>query len=226
MYVFDTEEQRWYHPATFGFPEGAGLSSHTATLGANNDILVIGREGSLRTQRRSGNSYILRGLHGDIKSMKYTNFPLGVDSRSGHTAHILGNNLYVIGGRSDKLIEQHRNFRNGDPVCVIMQRLVKYTDNLKPMMKPPSGRKYHVGASGAGAIFVHGGETFDGCSREPVGEMYLMKTKPSVTWYKLGVSSVRRAGHSCSVSDEKIVIHGGVAGKSSNVYGDTYQLEL
>ena len=223
MYVFDTEEQKWSHPTTVGFPEGAGLSSHTATLGANNDILLIGREGSLRTQRRSGNVYI---LHGDMNMMKYTSFPIGVDSRSGHTAHIIGNHLYVLGGRNDKLVERHSNFRNGDPVCDIMQKLVQYTDSLKPMAKPPGGRKHHVGTSGAGAIFVHGGETFDGRSREPVGEMYLMKTKPTITWYKLGVSATGRAGHSCSASNNKIVIHGGIGGKTGTVYGDTYQLEL
>ena len=224
VYVFDTEEQMWSHPTTVGFPDGAGLSSHTATLGANKDILLIGREGSLRTQRRSGNAYI---LHGDMKLMKYTSFPIGVDSRSGHTAHIIGNDLYVIGGRNDKLIERHSNFRNGDPVCTIMQQLVKYaTENLKPMTKPPCGRKHHVGASGAGAVFIHGGETFDGRSREPVGEMFLMKVKPHMGWYKLGSSLVGRAGHSCSVSRDKIVIHGGIGGKTGTVYGDTYQLEI
>lgn len=45
-----------------GFPMGAGLSSHTANLLSNSEILVVGREGSLRTQRRSGNAFILSGL--------------------------------------------------------------------------------------------------------------------------------------------------------------------
>ena len=223
VYVFDTEEQIWLNPATTGFPEGAGLSSHTATLGANKDILLIGREGSLRTQRRSGNAYI---LHGDLRRMVYTSFPIGVDSRSGHTAHILGNDLYVIGGRNDKLVERHANFRNGDPTCDIMQQLVKYSENLQPMTKPPCGRKHHIGASGAGAILIHGGETFDGRSREPVGELFLLKVKPHITWYKLGTSAIGRAGHSCSVSHDKIIIHGGIGGKTGTVYGDTYQLQM
>lgn len=51
-----------------------GLSSHTATLLANGDVLLIGREGSLRMQRRSGQAYLLRG---DLKSgAPFTLFPL------------------------------------------------------------------------------------------------------------------------------------------------------
>ena len=42
-----------------------GLSSHTANLLANGDILLVGREGSLRMQRRSGQAYLLRG---DLKT--------------------------------------------------------------------------------------------------------------------------------------------------------------
>ena len=38
-----------------------GLSSHTANLLANGDILLVGREGSLRIQRKSGQVYQLIG---------------------------------------------------------------------------------------------------------------------------------------------------------------------
>ncbi len=223
VYIFDTQEQKWSHPVTQGFPEGAGLSSHTATLGANGDILLIGREGSLRTQRRHGNAYILTG---NLTVLRYIAFPIGVESRSGHTADIIGNNLYVIGGRDDKLVEIHSGYKYGGPESTIMPKLISYAGTLKALPKPPGGRKNHGTASGAGAIFVYGGDTFDGRCREPVGEMYLMKVKPTMTWYKLGVSPLGRTGHSVSVSGDYIVMHGGEGGKDRRINCDTYILEV
>ena len=58
--VYDVINNRWIDTKTDGFPSGAGLSSHSAVLLTNGEVLVIGREGSLRTQRRSGNSFLLR----------------------------------------------------------------------------------------------------------------------------------------------------------------------
>ncbi len=91
--------------------------------------MVIGREGSLRTQRRSGNAFRLRG---DLRSWTYTSLPLGVDSRSGHSAHIVGGRLHVIGGRSDKLLETHGGFRGADSSpCTALQKLIEHTEQLK-----------------------------------------------------------------------------------------------
>ncbi|KAF6774444.1 hypothetical protein AHF37_05753, partial [Paragonimus kellicotti] len=68
VYTYDTESNKWLPPAVAqpllkGFPAGAGLSAHTSTLmrldQSKNSFsaLIIGREGSLRTQRKSGNIY-------------------------------------------------------------------------------------------------------------------------------------------------------------------------
>lgn len=62
--VFDTVKEEWIYPKVTGFPEDAGLSSHTASLLSDGSIIVIGREGTLRMQPGSeytGNVYMLKG---------------------------------------------------------------------------------------------------------------------------------------------------------------------
>ena len=222
VHVFDTESRRWMHPQTSGFPTGAGLSSHTATLLDNGDILIIGREGSLRMQRRSGNAFLLTG---DITSrhMKYTEHVIGVSSRSGHTVHVSHSTMYTIGGRSDQLIELHSGSKVTNICPTPLTKLVESVSKISPMKKPPGGRKHHISVAGKGCIFIHGGETFDGRSREPVSDIILMTLKPYVQYYKIEASPVGRAGHVCGVSHDKIIIHGGI-GEKNVVTSDTFQL--
>ena len=220
VFAYDTTNNRWLHPATQGFPSGAGLSSHAVVLLNNGDILAIGREGGLRTQRRSGNAFLLQGI---IQSgFTYTSYAMGVSSRSGHTAHILGSNVVVYGGRDDKPLEIHGGYKSGScSDCPFIDKLrAKYKESsvLSAMSKPPCGRKHHIAvASGhqGGAMVIHGGETFDGRSREPVGEMYLLTFKPSMTWYKLGVTDFGRTGHVCGISGDSLIVHGGEGARGS-----------
>ena len=72
VYSFLVETRSWEAWTTSGFPVGAGLSSFAivplesasalASVASETDelTLVLGREGGLRTQRRSGNAYLLR----------------------------------------------------------------------------------------------------------------------------------------------------------------------
>ncbi|CAH8654026.1 unnamed protein product [Dicrocoelium dendriticum] len=70
VHTYDTASNRWLpaalsEPLLKGFPSGAGLSAHTVIAmkpsGPKNlpTALIIGREGSLRTQRKAGNVYLL-----------------------------------------------------------------------------------------------------------------------------------------------------------------------
>lgn len=224
VWVYDTVENCWISMKTSGFPTGSGLSSHTATLLADDSILIVGREGGVRLQRRFGNTFFLTGdIHKGV--FKYTDLPLGADSRSGHTTHTVGTKLYSIGGRNDKPVEIHAGHKGRNFPCTVMSHLAKLIESAPPMSKPPCGRKHHVAMSGAGVIFIHGGETFDGRSRDPVGEMFLLATKPVMTWYNLGSSPVKRAGHICCVSEHYIIIHGGEGAKGV-IYADCHKLEM
>ncbi len=224
IFVFDTEEEHWMNLKSHGFPAGAGLSSHTATPLADGRIMVIGREGSTRIVKRWGNAYVLSGSM-DQGTYTWLEYSIEVGSRSGHTTHILGNTLYSIGGRGDKPYESHTGFKTGKPPCSTMKQIASFMSKLTPMSRPPCGRKHHVAVEGEGVVFIHGGETFDGRSRDPVAEIYLLATKPHMQWYKLGLGPVGRAGHTLATKDDVIIIHGGEGAKTT-IYGDTYQLKI
>jgi hypothetical protein len=224
IYVYDTQEKRWLFMNDSGFPEGAGLSSHAATVLSSGRILIVGREGSLRLQRKHGNVYEMTGsvLSGQFVYRKMTN---ATSSRSGHTVNCLGNTVYIIGGRDDQLIEFHSGYSTAEPNGSLTSKFADIVKSCKPMTKPPSGRKNHVTFTGTGCMIIHGGETFDGRSREPVGEMFLVTTKPHLTYYKIGNASVNRASHVCVNTGDRVIIHGGIAGKNV-VHGETYELKL
>ena len=224
VYVFDTKDRQWMFPTDHGMPEGVGLSSHTATVMSTGEILVIGREGSLRLQRKHGNVYMLTG---DIDRgvFRYTEYTTGTASRSGHTTTCVGNIVYIIGGRDDRLVEMHSGFSSPHAYGKVTSKFTEIAKIMKPVTKPPNGRKNHIVVPGPGALLLHGGETFDGRSREPVGDMFLMVTKPHLSWYKLGTSKVCRANHVLCYDSERVLFHGGIAGKGI-LYGDLYELKL
>ena len=224
VYVFDTGRQEWLFPRDHGMPEGVGLSSHTATVMSTGEILVIGREGSLRLQRKHGNVYMLTGDI-DKGEFRYSEYTTGTASRSGHTSTCVGNNIYIIGGRDDRLVEVHAGFSSSNRTGSVTSKFTEISKLLKPLTKGPNGRKNHIAIPGPSALLLHGGETFDGRSREPIGEMLLMVTKPHLSWYRLGNSKVSRANHVCCTDGERVIFHGGFAGKGV-IYGDTYELKL
>ena len=88
---------------------------------------------------------------------------------------------------------------------------------------PMNGRKQHAATSGGGVVFIHGGWTFDGKTRDPVGRMYAMLVKSSSRWLWLGDSGVRRAGHVCCSDGTRVVLHGG-EGAGGMIHGSLYQL--
>lgn len=222
LYAYDTAANVWLCPEQSGFPRDAGLSSHTANRLGDGSILILGREGSRRTQRRTGNAYLLQGSV--EKGFTFSEYSRSTTSRSGHTTHIVGSKLYVIGGRDDNLLEFQNGFSDGSiGPASSLKTLKTLSKELRPMSKLPCGRRHHVSMCGPDIIFVHGGETFDGRSREPVGEMFCVKLKPEITFYKLGDCQVKRAGHICFTDGEYVYIHGGITGKTS-VCGDLLKL--
>jgi len=211
----------WFECETNGFPFGAGLSSHTANV-VGDAIIIIGRDGSARMQRKFGNGYILKG---DIASrnFNYTEHRIDLDSRSGHTAHILGPYMIIYGGRNDKPFEQHKIKGSAESVPGVIQKLSDHIIHRKPMSKAPCGRKNHVSASGKNMLVIHGGETFDGRSRDPVRDMFVLTFQPSVLWYKLDDAPIGRSGHTICVYGDCLLLHGGM-GKEGIIHGDTYML--
>ncbi|KAL8589141.1 hypothetical protein ACOMHN_052479 [Nucella lapillus] len=227
VHAYDVQENLWLPLTAVGFPEGAGLSSHTANLLSSSEILVIGREGSLRTQRRHGCVYVLSGrVEGG--RFKYSAYSQSVSSRSGHTSTFVGSKLYIVGGRSDNLLEVTQGFHPPPPLpCTLMKTVgeMAKAGHLQVLAKMPCGRKHHVAVGGPGTILLHGGETFDGRSREPVGEIIVIQFSPGPQFYSLGVSRLGRAGHACVATEDCVIMHGGLGGRS-DIFGDAYRLQL
>lgn len=63
VYVYDVEKKIWFSTNTSGFPSDGGLNNHAVIpfKREQNAFLVIGRDGSLRIQRKHGDAYVLRG---------------------------------------------------------------------------------------------------------------------------------------------------------------------
>lgn len=183
--------------------------------------LVVGREGGLRTQRRHGSAFLLSGAPGKPRFL-YESSALGTASRSGHTTLWADNTtLCVVGGRDDKLIELNRLKGCGmaaRATAVARLQEAAKAGQLSKMSKTPGGRKNHacVG-SGAGALLVFGGETFDGRSRGPVGTLLLICVHNELAFFEAGESAVKRAGAVCVVqpSSGKTFLHGGFKGDYS-----------
>ncbi|XP_033726826.1 kelch domain-containing protein 9-like [Pecten maximus] len=230
--AYDTEQKVWLYPKVSGFPEDAGLSSHTASLLSDGKILVLGREGTLRSQQKdrlSGNVYMLSGslANGEYTFTEYSH---NTESRSGHTTSFIGPKLYIMGGRNDNFLEIHSGYKSGqcDTDKEAIDTLVRVAKTLKPVTKIPPGRRHHVALEGSKGVFIHGGEKFDGPpNRHPAGEMYVMTDSKlsGINFYLLGRSREGRAGHVMCVCGNKILLHGGL-GDRRLVRGDTQLLRV
>ncbi|GAB1609134.1 kelch domain-containing protein 9-like, partial [Argonauta hians] len=227
LHCFDTATSLWTELRHSGYPKEAGLSSHTTTLCENGDILVVGREGHLHSQRRYNSSYNLRGDPARDGSFKFSLLSYEVASRSGHTCSSDGHYTYIIGGRKDNLYETIVGSKAVSQISPSTAKKLKaICERLHPVEKDPAGRNFHVSVGGYGVIFIHGGVTFDKCLPLPSGDMYAFLGGGTRCFYHLGVSNVSLKGHVCCCYGDKIIIHGGTSGKNGVVKGQTYSIDL
>jgi hypothetical protein len=73
------------------------LSRNGNMIFHNGVILVIGREGGLRTQRKHGSGFQLTGSP-EKNQFHYSEYTQAIASRSGHTANIAASTLFIIVG--------------------------------------------------------------------------------------------------------------------------------
>jgi Galactose oxidase, central domain len=231
VHVYDVLKSRWSSPVTLGFPTGAGLSSHSAALLPGGDVIVVGREGAVRMQSRYGSAFVLRGDPATSDTpFRYSEHAVFVTSRSGHSIHVTNRSVVIVGGRDDQVVEAHscEPESSTSSACSTMSRLAhQLTMYPSPsaVEKPMTGRRHHVAVSGSGVIFVHGGWTFDGRSRDPVGHMFVLLMESPYRWVYLGDSGIVRAGHVCCANENCIYVHGGEGAKGI-VHGSLYQLNV
>ncbi|CAL8081328.1 unnamed protein product [Calicophoron daubneyi] len=207
IHTFDTLSQSWLPPATSpplltGFPDGAGLSAHSAVPmksdGSFSATFIVGREGSLRIQRKAGNVYLLYGKFSTKKGAQYTyreaNPGIVVSSRSYHTSSVLSpTSVMDIGGRSSNPIEviswarSSTNFGSDLPgplqcpptQCDLVSRLLQEMRMSKVSMRKSFVNKEiclrgHAAIPGDEGVFVTAGEGFNALKHGPLEDAYVV----------------------------------------------------
>ena len=221
VYCFDSVDHSWRQiPVSGEVP--VGLSSHTATVISPTDILIIGREGGVRTQGRFTGAFNL-----NFETGKYTEAGFHVASRSGHTANLIQirgskeRHLFVFGGRKSGGYELVGRWTKVEPSSGGYSR--EKLDNLLSqctVCEEPSGRQHcQVVDIGHGCLLCFGGETWSGVRNNVTNEGFLLDTR-RMKWYRLPVTSSvpRLVGHAmCLVADRTFAF----GGTSNNGLVDT-----
>lgn len=227
VYVYDTKNNEILNTRTSGFPNGAGLSSHACNNLSDNSIIIFGREGSLRIQRKYGNCFLLKG---SIKSLVYKYEELEVDtaSRSGHaTLSIDKNHIIVIGGRKDKVTEIHK-FQTNDVVVhenLIWKELNSFVlDKNLEFKKSPGGRRFSAIIKIGDFCLIHAGETFDSHFRAPQQDLIILQLS-TMKWYNMGDCGISIQNHTISCVNKRLIIVGGLV-LNNKINEKTYELTL
>lgn len=216
LFCFDTVEQVWRHiPESGDVP--VGLSSHTATLISSKDILIIGREGGVHTQRRFAGAFYL-----NFESGRYTEAPFHASSRSGHIANLIPiraskeNHLFVFGGRKNGSYELIGSWDKSESTTECCFPKQKITDLLakSTVCSEPCGRQHAKALElDAKHLLIFGGETWSGVRENVTNDTFILETE-KMRWHKVAVSGdvPKLVGHSMVGTAVKIFVFGGGVG--------------
>lgn len=216
LFCFDTVEQFWFHiPESGDVP--VGLSSHTATVISSKDILIIGREGGVHTQRRFAGAFYLNFALG-----RYTEAPFHASSRSGHIASLIPikaskeNYLFVFGGRksgSHELIGSWDKTKSTTECCFSKQQITDLLSKLT-VCSEPCGRQHSRAIElDPKHLFIFGGETWSGVRENVTNEAFILETD-KMRWFKVAFSggdAPKLVGHSMVITADRIFVFGGGA---------------
>ena len=214
-----------------------GLSSHTATAVNDETVIVVGREGGVREQRRFGDVFLLR-IDFERKSYFYEEAPFKIDSRSGHTAAVLstsasGQALMIFGGRqsepcqgivmSDLDMAVEGGLERRSELLLKLERLAKPVKGVK------RGLRHHAMLQlSSNTVAIHGGENF--MARENVSDnLYLVKMGPrlQIEWFRIEVAKpLGRCGHCLFAQDDKIFAVGGTGRDGKRTVDWVTEIEL
>lgn len=149
-----------------GFPVGGGLSSHSVSP-LKDGVLVIGRLGGLRTQRKTSAVLKVTGSIGTGFLFKEVE-GLKILSRSGHTTTVTSSRqAVVLGGR----YEPHRgmdfetlslpHFRINPSACVGSLKSLTEKVAAETGKDSVASRRYHISVTDTlGNVLIHGGEDY------------------------------------------------------------------
>ena len=221
VFVFDTDEHSWNKMNVYGdIP--VGLSSHTALLVSDTQILVIGREGGIHTHRKSGDAFTLNPVTGEYKQAMY-----GVDSRSGHSSSIVrspcgkGLRVFVYSGR--KTGRQYSfvgfwkdKYGKGTKLSDgIAGGLNDVISKCKTTDVPEGRQNSKAVCIDDQTVLIYGGQFWR--ARDFVTSEALVCNTMSMTWRKLPSSLPKLIGFTMDIACDGICyVFGGSDGKTSS----------
>jgi len=227
VWLFDVRKSEWTElkPEPKSDPP-AGLSSHTCTLMNDNQMIVTGREGDVRMQRRFGSVFTLT-VNVKKSTCLFQPYPKNIASRSGHTASIFGvgkNNtgkIMIIGGRDSNNVENLtldllQCTKSGHEISeAVEERILSLAETSKPIKL--TSVKSHAVLNGKSLVLTHGGEEF-GRMRDTITSSIICYDKKAVNCKKLDYlkdkddddPDMNRMGHSFVCLHNELYIIGGM----------------
>ncbi|XP_078062637.1 kelch domain-containing protein 9-like [Mustelus asterias] len=243
VHAFDLEAGGGWRELTpgHGSQPPVGLSGHTCTKLSDREVVVVGREGGIHTQRRFASVFT---LHVDIfaQRYRYKERESHTASRSGHTAiltRVHGQRpsaceLLVFGGRNSTEIEVVGIWTEGDvrPDPAPVPRLEEHlraliTSGIASPRSPGALRHHSMTCVGPFAV-LYGGECFNKATDTICNDLFIYDTHPpGGMWFHLPNSDpeMKRFGHRVVVLGESLCLIGGRGRDGRSCCPEVYTLD-
>ncbi|XP_039253892.1 kelch domain-containing protein 9-like [Styela clava] len=223
-----------------------GLSGHTCTKVGLREIIISGREGGVRMQRRYGSVYKLT-VNIENLSYNYKELPIHISSRSGHVSCLLEKNsmlnLIVGGGRDSDSAEivgtwpkKQINFSHNVHELELRLKAHLPSQRVETQKRPvanlliptkPRSLRYHAAIEAGCLCLVHGGEVF-GRARDTIsGDIFVHNNVASKWWVKTCTAPIlKRMGHSLWYDDGYLYIISGIGSNGKIPDGSVVSIPL
>ncbi|XP_048381382.2 kelch domain-containing protein 9-like [Stegostoma tigrinum] len=202
-----------------------GLSGHTCTKLSDHEVLVLGREGGVHTQRRFASIFSLH-INTYSHTYWYKECESRTASRSGHTAILTQAHghratqyqLLVFGGRNSAEMEPVEIWTEGGvrPEHVHAPGLVEHLRSLissgtATSRRPGALRHHSMTLVGPFAV-LYGGECFSKTTDAVCNDLFIYDTRsPGATWYHISNRDpqMKRFGHRVVLTANRLCLIGG-----------------
>ncbi|XVF26039.1 hypothetical protein REPUB_Repub13aG0265600 [Reevesia pubescens] len=188
-----------------------GHSTCTLENTAKAKVLVFGGFGGTGRHARRNDSFLLDPLNGTLKEINVVDCP---SPRLGHTASLVGDCVFVIGGRADPL-----NILSDVWVLNMVKNEWRLLDCTGSAFPP---RHRHAAAAVGSKIYVFGGLNNDTIS----SSLHVLDTN-TLQWEEIGAHGERpcaRHSHSMVAYGSKLFMFGGYYGEKA--LGDMYSFDI
>ncbi|XP_022723296.1 tRNA wybutosine-synthesizing protein 2/3/4 [Durio zibethinus] len=190
------------------------LWGHSACALENTDkakVVVFGGFGGNGRHARRNDSFLLDPLHGTLKEINVVGCP---SPRLGHTSSLIGDCMFVIGGRAD-------------PLNILSDVWLLNTVKNEWRLLDCTGRAFAPRHRHAAAVIGSKIYVFGGLNNETIFSSLNVLDTNTLTWEELVVQGERpraRHSHSMVAYESKLFMFGGYSGEKA--LGDLYSFDI